>query len=301
MSKLHSAMQSNRRKAIRLANMNAIIWAFGNGLASTTLIYYLAQEFGAGFREVAWIIAAPKLVGFLRMSAPKIIQLSGDRRKFCVGCFIASALVLGVLPPICLPGRLPSTQASLVALIICWCLYHLLQYLGTVALWDWYADLFPARIRGRFIGNRQRWLTAGELIGLLIAGLSSYWFKDYFPDASRWEIYCYLAVYGAICMVVAVDPLIWMPDTLQGNRKTTRLKDYLAPLIQPNMRRLMVYGLCFSTANGLSMSLMGLYVFRALSLPLILTLSIPAFMRLGQSAISPAIGRYVDQHGCKKL
>jgi hypothetical protein len=42
-------MQSNRRKAIRLANMNAIIWAFGNGLASTTLIYYLAQEFGAGF------------------------------------------------------------------------------------------------------------------------------------------------------------------------------------------------------------------------------------------------------------
>ncbi|PHS08736.1 MAG: hypothetical protein COA78_12540 [Blastopirellula sp.] len=301
MSNLHSATQPNRRKAIRLANANATIWAFGNGLTSTALISSLALELGAGFGGIAWIIAAPKLVGILRIAAPQLIQVFGNRRWFCVLCYLVSALVLGILPPLCLPGLLPSRQASLIALIVCWSVYHLFQYLGTVALWDWYADLFPPKIRGRFIGTRQRWLSAGQLIGLLMAGSINHWFRQSYPVAERWEIYCYLAVVGAILMIVAIDPLIWMPDFSRLKPKATSWYDFLSPLTQPNMRRLMIYGLCFSTANGLSSSLMFLYLYKTLGFTLILLLGIPALMRFGQSAVSPAIGRYVDQHGCKNI
>ena len=60
-----------RRRARRLAYWNGAVWAIGNGLASTTLVIYLAFELNVR-REglgIAWIVAAPSIVGVLRLVA----------------------------------------------------------------------------------------------------------------------------------------------------------------------------------------------------------------------------------------
>jgi hypothetical protein len=108
-----------RRRARQLAVWNGVIWAVGNGLASTTLVIYLAKQLhaerlGLG---IGLIVAAPQIAGLLRLGAPAMIDRLGDRKRFCIATFLLRALCLLVLPWVCAPGRLSSPGWSLVALI----------------------------------------------------------------------------------------------------------------------------------------------------------------------------------------
>ena len=117
---------SQRRRAQRLAVWNAAVWAIGNGLASTTLVVYLARELhaerlGLG---IGLMVAAPQISGLLRLGAPALIERLGSRKRFCLASFLLSALLLLALPWLCAPERLPTPGWSLAALISLWCLYH---------------------------------------------------------------------------------------------------------------------------------------------------------------------------------
>lgn len=125
-----------RRRARSLAYLNGGIWAAGNGLTSSVLVIYLAMEYdvpGMGL-GISLILAAPRLAGLLRLAAPALIRRVGDRKRFCLAAYLASGLVLMGLPAVAAPGTLPSAAASLAALVALWCVYHLFEYLGTVAL-----------------------------------------------------------------------------------------------------------------------------------------------------------------------
>ena len=94
------------RRARRLAVWNAAVWAIGNGLASTTLVIYLARELhaerlGLG---ISFIVAAPQIAGLLRLGAPAMIDRLGDRKRFCIAAFFFGALLLSVLPWVCAPA-----------------------------------------------------------------------------------------------------------------------------------------------------------------------------------------------------
>jgi len=109
-----------RHRARRLAFWNGALWAIGNGLASTTLIIYLARElhaerFGLG---IGLIAAAPQIVGILRWGTPGLVRRLGNLKTFCVVTFLLSAGLLLMLPWLCAPGRLASPQESLTVLIL---------------------------------------------------------------------------------------------------------------------------------------------------------------------------------------
>ena len=163
----------DRRRAMRLANWNGALWAAGNGLTSSFLVIYLAMEFNAPGMGlgIGLILAAPQLAGLLRLAAPPLIGRLGERKRFCLAMYLCSALLLLGLPLAAAPGWLPSPTYSLAALVALWCAYQVLEYLGTVALWSWLADLVPLRIRGRFLGRRERWMAAGQAAGMLACGL----------------------------------------------------------------------------------------------------------------------------------
>ncbi len=163
----------DRHRARRLAVWNGAVWAIGNGLAGTTLVIYLAKELSAERLGlgISFLLAAPHVVGLLRLGTPALIDRLANRKQFCLTTFLLSAVLLFALPWICAPGRLPSPGWSLAAMVLLWCLYHLMQYLGMVALWSWLADMAPSRIRGRFLGWRQRWIVAGTATAAIAAGL----------------------------------------------------------------------------------------------------------------------------------
>jgi len=290
-----------RRRARRLAYWNGGIWAIGNGLTSTTLVIYLAEQLDApriGL-GISLILAARHIVGLLRLGTPAMIGRLADRKRFCLGAYLLSALVLFGLPLAAAPGFLPSPGASLAALVILWCLYHLLEYLGTVALWSWLADLVPQRIRGRFIGQRERWMVAATAVALLAVGLLNWQWQQHFPKPQWWIGYAIPAALGACCMVAALAPLAWMPRAAASRvvRQGATLREILAPFTDLRFLRLLLFGCWFSFFNGVTQSAQNLYPIRVLGISLFLSLAVQTGMRCGQMAVSPWVGALADRFG----
>jgi len=290
-----------RRRARSLGYLNGAVWALGNGLASSTLVVYLAMDLGPekiGL-GVGMILATRHLVGVLRLGAPAVIGRYVDRKRFCLGAFLLSAAVLAALPLVAAPGVLATDRGSLAALVGLWCGYHLLQYLGTIALWSWLADLVPLRIRGRFIGRRERWMVAGGAVGAIACGVFTWWWKSVHLKPQWWIGYAISAGVGACLMVAALVPLTRIPrlSRSQTVRHGATLRATLAPFVDARFLRLVAFGCWFSFFNGVSQSAQGIYPYRALGLGLFVMLGMGTTMRIGQLICSPYLGRLADRLG----
>lgn len=208
---------------------------------------------------------------------------------------------------------------SLIHVVALWCVYHLLEYAGTVVLWAWLGDLAPQRIRGRFIGRRERWMMLTRIAGMLAGGGFAYWWLS-LPGSDPFA-YSAPACLGAAAMMAAVLPLLRMPEAPpasyeglpkpakkgQGNTATalesrrTSLPELLRPLADRRMRWLLLFGVWFSVANGLTQSAQYLYPIIAVGLTLWGRNGLTAVMRLGQARLAPAAGRFVDRFGNRPL
>ncbi len=290
-----------RRRARRLAYWNGAVWSIGNGLASTTLVVYLAGELGAekiGL-GIGLILAARHLVGVLRLGAPVVIGRWVDRKWFCIASFFLSTLLLMALPLVAAPGRLPSAEASLAALVVLWCLYHLMQYLATVALWSWLADLVPLRIRGCFLGHRERWMVAGGACAMVASGLFTYWWQETRASPDRWIGYAISAGVGTLFMLAALVPLCKIPRVATSwiARHGASLSNVLAPFFDRRFLSLLMFGCWFSFFNGVTQSVQFIYPKEMLGISLLAMLALQTGMRLGQLSVSPSLGRLADRVG----
>ncbi|MGA2798382.1 MAG: MFS transporter [Thermoguttaceae bacterium] len=301
----HGLSPSQRRWAWKLAYWNIGLWAIGNGLTSTTLVIFLAlqldaKKLGLG---IGLILAMPQLVGLLRLAAPVMIGRIANRKTFCLGTFLLSGLLLFCLPLAAAPGMFQSAAISLTALVMLWSLHHLMQYLGTVALFSWLADIAPLRIRGRFFGFRQRWLVAGEAIGALACGLFSYWWIENHAESLRWIGYAIPAGLGAWFMIAAIVPLWMMPkaEKIVHKRPAIDWKSLAGPFAESRFLRLLLFGCWFSFSNGLTQTMQTTFPARVLHVSLLTMLAVSTAMRLGQLSISPALGRMCDRIGNKSV
>lgn len=294
-----------RRRARRLAYWNGGAWAMGNGLASTTLVLYLAMELdvpGIGL-AISLILAAPRLAGLLRLAAPALIARMGSRKWFCLGAYLLSALVLSGLPVVAAGYGALSLRQALAALVVLWCSYHLLEYLGTVALWSWLADLAPLRIRGRFLGRRERWMVTGQAVAMLCGGLHAWGWRYLHPSEPRSIAYAIPAALGTAFMVAALAPLAGIPALGQGVavRPGATVRAMVAPLADRRFVGLLLFGCFLSAANGLTQLAQGVYPYWVLGMGLFTMLALRTGMRLGQFAISPWLGRLADRLGNKPV
>jgi len=314
-----SISASQRRWAWNMAYWNIGLWAIGNGLSSSTLVVYLALELdspniGLG---VGLILAMRHLVGLLRLVAPVLIGRIADRKTFCLGTFFLSGLLLFCLPFLSAPNTLRSAGMSLAALVILWTLHHLMQYLGTIALFSWLADVAPLRIRGRFFGHRERWLVAGEAVGTLACGLFSYWWMENHAKPLRWIGYAIPAGVGAWFIIAAIVPLWLMPpltsslslwervrvraEPVARTRRPIDWKSLVRPFTDRSFLRLLLFGCWFSFSNGLTQTVQFTYPDKVLGISLLAILYMQTTMRLGQLSISPALGRMTDRIGNKSV
>jgi MFS family permease len=255
-----------------------------------------AERIGLG---IGLILSFRYLVGPLRLVAPAVIGRWVDRKRFCVASYLLSAAVLAVLPLMTVPRLRPAADLALMVLVGTWSLYHLLEYVGTIALYSWLADLVPRRVRGRFLGRRERWMVGGAISAMLasagiVAGL-----KATFGDELWWVGYAVSATLGMIILAAAVVPLILMPHPAGGEtiRRGAGIRQTVRPLLDPRFARLLAFGCCFSMANGLTQSPQYTYQKDVLAVGLAAILVLRTVMRAGQFGVSPWMGRLADRLG----
>ncbi len=298
-----SALKSPRacklRRAMRLANVNAGLWAIGNGLISTTLVFYLAVELGAAGLAASCVLAAPRFAGLLRLGVPALMARLKARKRLCILSYALSSVILCTVPAAAaFEGRVPA-GAAIAVLVSAWCLYHLTEFCGTITLWSWLGDLMPARIRGRLIGRREAWLTGGRILGLATSvALASLW-KVLLPKAGRWQPLALSASIGAALMLIAVVPLMFMVDPPRSPSAVPRTpwRALWRAFIDPAYRRLLIFNFWFSVANGITATAQELYPVRVLDISYEARQLLQGGLRAGQLVIAPWMGRLVDALG----
>lgn len=300
------ASPSHRRRSIRAFYLNGACWGLGNGLVSSSLIVYLAGTYGAKGFAVSLILAMPRLIGVLRLGAPILIEVVGDRRKFCVRMFLAAAVVLCLLPFCSAPHRLPNAVVSLSVLVSMWTLYHFLEFLGIVALWSWIGEVVPQAIRGRFIGQRGGLLNGCQVASMILGGSGTWWWRGRCGELQQpemiWLGYAVCVVCGALLMGCAVWPLAKAPATAKGSHSSSpdlrqKLQEIFTPFTDRGYRRFLAYGGWFSLANGITGSAAFLYQMRVLDISYSGRLAMDGMSQGIQSLVMPLSGRALDRWG----
>ncbi len=289
-----------RRRALWLAQLQGALWSAGNGLTTGTLIFYLAQELGAKGTSVSLLIAAPSLVGLLRLVTPALVGRLGGIKRTCLKSLSVSYLLLAVgLPAVTLasPALRTKALAVMIALI---CVHQLLEYIGNVALWSWLGALAPARIRGRYLGRRQMWQLMLLIPALLASGLfTDYWKRTYRDTQPERVLLGYVIPnsIGTGFLLASLLPLLLMPDvphttaTRRGGAARGRW-----PIHDARFLRYLVYRCWFSFFNGITQAALNIYVF-VLEIGVLPMQMMQLGMRAGQLALSPTVGRVADKIG----
>jgi MFS family permease len=304
-----SRPSSPLRRSLTLAYGNGALWGAGSGLASVSLVAYFARELNASGTAISWILATPSLAGLLRLLTPLWLNRIGSRRRLCVGMFLASSAALALLPLIAAPGRLANSTQSAVALGVCWTLSQTLEFIGVVALWSWFGDLVPRAIRGRFVGRREAWLTAGLVAGGFAAAAATWAWQRHCDAIDQpellWQSYAACASFGAALAALATLPLLHMAEPTRADGASSSAGFSLGALFRPladrRFRRLMAFGVCFSVANGLVQSPRQIFMASVLKLELAEKRSLDAASRGLQILLMPWLGDLVDRRGNIRL
>lgn len=289
-----------RRRALGFAQLQGALWSAGNGLTTGTLIFYLAQELGAKGTSLSLLIAAPSLVGLLRLMTPALIGRLGGIKRTCLKSLAASYLLLAAgLPAVTLASSTLRTTAlsTMIALI---CMHQLLEYIGSVALWSWLGSLAPTRIRGRYLGRRQMWQLTLLIPALLASGLfTDYWKKTYRDTQPERILLGYVIPnsIGTGLLLASLLPLFLMPDVRPATaprRGSAAVGRW--PWHDARFRRYLVYRCWFSFFNGITQAALNIYVF-VLGIGVLPMQAMQLGMRAGQLALSPTLGRVADKFG----
>ena len=219
--------------------------------------------------------------------------------------FLASAAALGLLPIVAAPGALADSRQSVFALGVIWALCQALEFIGVVALWSWFGDLVPSAIRGRFVGRREAWLTAGLVTGGFAAAAATWAWQRHCATLGQpellWKSYAACASFGAALAALATLPLSQISDAVVNRREPATAKLSIGalfrPLVDPRFRRLMAFGVCYSIANGLVQSPRQIFMASVLKLELAEKRSLDAASRGLQILLMPWLGNVLDRRG----
>ncbi|MGL6227392.1 MAG: MFS transporter [Thermoguttaceae bacterium] len=308
----HSVTLLQKHHARRAICWNAFFWGIGNGAIGSAVLIYLIRDICVDLNNVqiqtliAWILAAPRIAGLLRLITPTLIDWTGNRKYLTIwGYFLAPIILLGI--PTLIPRLLQSgrTNSSLLLLVLIWCLYHLIEYIATTALWSWIGDLIPQKIRTRFLGKREAALICGQLIGFLGLGLYSQFVIDRLPsEIPKWKGYGLPHCLGISFLLLSIIPLFFcphIPKIPESFRLIQRIRELYTPLRSRPFLLLLIFGVLLQIPQGFTQSVQYQFRLFVLGISLFTFLGIQTLTRLGQFGLSPSIGRLLDSWGYKPV
>jgi MFS family permease len=290
-----------RRRALALGHVNGALWSIGNGLTTGPLVIYLAQDLDAQGLALGLVLATPNLAGLLRLAAPAIIYRLGTAKRACLGLSLASYVLIVGLPLIALAAPVMSRAPALATMIGLLFVHQLLEYLGTVALWSWWSDLVPLKIRGRYFARRQMIQLAVLIPTLLASGYFADNWRGQYRDQPELLLVAYAVPtgVGALFLLGSLLPLALMPATRRYEMPPARLmgSTIAAPFVDRRFWRLLAFRIWFSLSNGISQTVQGIYPKQVLGFGIGDLAVMRTVMQFGQMGASRPVGRFSDRYG----
>jgi len=135
------------------------------GVGETYLAAFVVALGMSGVTAGLVASAPPVAGGVLQLLAPRCVRAIGSPRRWIMVCASVQAMSLLVLAIGALTGGMPAWGIFACASV------YWTGALGAGGAWNtWVAELFPARLRARYFGQRNRFCQLMILTGLLVGG-----------------------------------------------------------------------------------------------------------------------------------
>jgi hypothetical protein len=292
---------SERRRALVLGQINGALWSIGNGLTTGPLVLYLAQDLGARGLALGLVLAAPNLAGLLRLAAPSLIHRWGTAKLACLRLSLAGYLLILGLPLIAMaPPVIPRGRALAIMITLLFA-HQVLEYLGTVAMWSWWADLVPRPVRGRYFARRQMIQLAVLVPTIIVSGYFADAWRERFREQPDQLLIAYAlpTAMGAVTLLASLAPLAMMPSTQRYTNEgaTIEWAALRAPLIDRRFWKFLTFRCWFSLSNGMTQTVQGIYPKQVLGFGVGDLAVMRTLMQAGQISSARWVGAASDRYG----
>lgn len=288
---------------------NAFLWGVGNSFVNSTFVIYFltalvpnASDSAALGTAIAWTVAAPRLIGLLRLLTPVAIGWVGGRKRLCVGCLLLAPSLLLALPlgaPFferLATSRDGGLNVAFFLIGAIWAIHHLAEYVGSTALWSWMGDVLTPASRLRFFARRERRLLLGKLVGLLGVGVFTYLQRssELFA-ADSWRIA--LPSLGVVFLIASVFPLFRASEICVERPSNASvfntLRQTAAPFRSPSFLALVLFGVALQAILGFTQAPQYYFRTSAFELTLFASLTTTAVVNAGQWSTASFAARFV--------
>jgi hypothetical protein len=250
------------------------------------------------------LLATPSLAGIFRLFTPGIIARAGSTKRTCVTALALGFLVLLGLPLVgWLAPQMPR-GAALAVLITVVCTYQLLDFIGYVALWVWFAELVPLRVRRNYFGWRQVLQLMVSIPTALAAGYFADYWREAYKDVPSMKLLGYALpnALGAACMLGSLVPLALMPAAGEVPPAIgIPWRAMASPFRQWQFRRLLSFRAGLSIANGISQAAEKVFPKNVLKLGVGDMAVMRNMMQVGQIGVSRWAEPFSDRFGNRSV
>jgi MFS family permease len=245
--------------------------------------------------EVGLLGALPFLAQLMQLPGAWLTTRLGARRAALLTVALSRQ---AFLPLVVLPFLPLSPEVKRTVLVAVAAVHHALGILCNNTWVTWMGDLVPARVRGRYFGQRTAFITLGAALATLTTGT--------FLDQARGSgltglglaalalIACVVGALSTFVMSLKHEPIRRPPSHFEPSRVLQPLRDRPA-------RRLLVYGMAWSAALGLAGPFFSLYLLEDLKLGFTLVALQGSTAALSRMLAAPLWGRLIDRVGARPV
>lgn len=255
----------------------------------------LALMFGANDFEIALLASIPFLAQVAQILSAFLVDKTGKRKSITFwGSLIGRQVWWLLIPVILIPFGW-----RLEALIILVIFSNILVMMATPGWLSWMADLVPDKIRGRYFGMRNIWVSIATVSAMIIGGV----IIDNFRRAGLENLgFCILIGIGAIFALIAVTILNKLPDKqaieIKSDGDWARLFE---PLKNRRFRRLLKVFFVWNFAIGISAPFFAPHMLSVLKMSFTQISLYSSASALIAIALNKSWGRIIDRFGCKPV
>ncbi|MDZ7335209.1 MAG: MFS transporter, partial [candidate division KSB1 bacterium] len=285
------------QKGLRVAIWEGCFATVHITLTTGAFLTGFALMLGVNDFQVALLTAIPLLTQVLQIFSVHVIERVG-RRKLISGVFSLFGRTLWALV-VLLPFLVQRKSQSVGIFLVIFTIISMAMSFSGAPWLSWMADLVPAKIRGRYFGQRNMILGIITMATSILAGR----ILDHYKSLNQLPIgFLIVELFAVFCAIIAFGFLLRQPEPpYQRTPSYSFLNMLKQPFQTEKFKKLLTFYLFYIFAVGLAIGYFPVYLLKTLRW----SFSTIALLSIGTSLVSlvaqPLWGVLMDRVGHKPV
>lgn len=280
--------QRSLKRAVREGSAYSVMAGAGETYFSAYALLLKATT-----SQIAFLAAVPSLLGsFLQLISAWMGHKARARKPFIVAGVLVQALMW--LPMIWLPYLFPAHAMTIFT--ACVIVYYAAANFASPGWNSWLGDLVPENERGRYFGNRSRYMNMANFLALAGAGLILHYWQTQAQARIGFSIVFFVAMCARLYGAYQVRKM-WEPAPHPVDEQVRSVRGILYGLKRTPFLRFSCFQAAMNLSAGIAGPFFAVYMLRDLGFTYLEFMMSTAIVVLAQFATLNMWGRIGDKFG----